>query len=235
MATMKTHRFFVEENLENDGDITITNHTLIHQMRDVLRLRVGDPVILLDGKGNMLHGRVKVLMKKSSIISKENMKKNLIFSKIKIKLCASLIKKDKFEWILQKATEIGVTEFQPVVSVRTEKQNLNMDRADKIVREAAEQSERLDLPTVSQPKSLEEVLEECETNSIALHMEGEKLNVSQFKDGQELCVFVGPEGGWDEKDMDLFKRHNVKIVSLGDQVLRAETASLAATALLLLG
>jgi len=155
---MKTHRFFIDQNLENAGDVIITNQETIHQMKDVLRLRTGDPVILLDGMGNMLQGQIKVLMKKESIISKEKLKKVSTSSKIKIKLCSSMIKKDKYEWVLQKATELGVTEFQPILSERTEKPNLNMDRAVKIIREAAEQSERGDLPNISDIESLEEEL-----------------------------------------------------------------------------
>lgn len=231
---MKTHRFFIEQNLENTDDITITNQDVIHQMKDVLRLRAGDPVILLDGMGNMLHGQIKVLMKKESIISKESLKKISKFPKIKIKLCSSMIKKDKYEWVLQKATELGVTEFQPVLSGRTEKPNLNMDRAVKIIREAAEQSERGDLPIISDIENLEDVLQKCETKMIALHLEGESFDVSQYKDVENICIFIGPEGGWTEKDIELFKGHDVEIVSLGKQVLRAETASIAIAALLLL-
>lgn len=235
---MKTHRFFVDQNLEEPGDITITDQSVIHKMRDVLRLRKGDPVILLDGVGNMLHGQVKVLMKKSSIISKEKMKKvpqDFHSDFVSVKLCSAMIKKDKYEWVLQKCTEIGVSEFQPIISDRTEKLNLNMERADKIVREASEQSERDNLPIVSQPMSLEDVLQNCETLKIAFDGSGEKIEVSQLKSQKELCIFVGPEGGWSEKDIELFKRHDVKIVSLGDRVLRAETASVAVASLLLLG
>lgn len=235
---MKTHRFFVDQNLEKPGDITISDQSVIHKMRDVLRLRKGDPVILLDGMGNMLHGQVKVLMKKSSIISKEKMKKvpqDIHNKSVRIKLCSAMIKKDKYEWVLQKCTELGVIEFQPIISERTEKINLNMERAEKIIREASEQSERNNLPIVSQPEVLEDVLQNCETKKVAFHGSGENINVSQLKSEKELCIFIGPEGGWGDKDMDLFKRHDVQIISLGQNVLRAETASIAVSSLIILG
>jgi len=248
---MKKHRFFIKEKIGNNDKITITDQTMIHQMKDVLRLRSGDHVILLDENdfGKELHGTINTLSKKEAVILKESFdfaqdKENSQFPKNKITLCSSMIKKDKYEWVLQKGTEIGITEFMPVISQRTEKVNLNIERAEKIIREAAEQSERSDLPKLSSPEDLEDVLQflqSRETQIIVLNMGAEKLDVSQFGRSSapelnsfQIAVFIGPEGGWSEKDIDTFKIHDVKFVSLGKNVLRAETASIAITALLLL-
>lgn len=250
---MKTHRFFVEQLLEGKDEIRITEQAIIHQMRDVLRLRVGDPVILLDGTGIEYHGRVKILIKKESIISKEKIKSfsnNSKISKIKVHLFASLIKKDKFEWVLQKATEIGVSRITPVISSRTEKQKLNMERADKIVREASEQSERLDIPFLDEPVDLYDAIQVAKSVSgknskegdanknilIALDMDAPLIDVKKIReDGGNVFVFIGPEGGWDEKDKRMFQQEKVCFMSLGESVLRAETASVSISSLLLLG
>lgn len=241
---MKTHRFFVEQLLEGKDEIRITEQAIIHQMRDVLRLRVGDPVILLDGTGIEYHGRVKILIKKESIISKEKIKSfsnNSKISKIKVHLFASLIKKDKFEWVLQKATEIGVSRITPVISSRTEKQKLNMERADKIVREASEQSERLDIPFLDEPVDLYDAIQVAKRDAnknilIALDMDAPLIDVKKIReDGGNVFVFIGPEGGWDEKDKRMFQQEKVCFMSLGESVLRAETASVAISSLLLLG
>lgn len=235
---MKTHRFFVEQLLEGKDEIRITEQAIIHQMRDVLRLRVGDPVILLDGTGIEYHGRVKILIKKESIISKEKIKsfsnKNKI-NKIRVHLFASLIKKDKFEWVLQKATEIGVSRITPFISSRTEKQKIDMNRADRIIKEASEQSERIDIPFLDEPIYLAEALKVAEGTPIILDMNAPLIDVNQIRETGSVAIFVGPEGGWDEKDKILFDRRKVKYASLGTNVLRAETASIAATSLLLLG
>lgn len=235
---MKTHRFFVDQLLEDKDEIRITKDAVIHQMKDVLRLRVGDPVILLDGTGIEYHGRVKILIKKESIISKEKIKsfsnKNKI-NKIQVHLFASLIKKDKFEWVLQKATEIGVSRITPFISTRTEKQKIDMSRADKIIREASEQSERIDIPFLDEPVSLAHALNAAESIPIILDMDAPLIDVNQLRETNSIAIFIGPEGGWDAKDKILFDKKKVQYASLGTNVLRAETASVAAASLLLLG
>lgn len=232
---MKQHRFFVDTNLEKGEDITLTDHGTFHQMKDVLRLRKGDSVVLLDGQGLEFHGVIKKFLPKEVIVSKQELKKVSKTQKVELHLFASLIKKDKFEWVLQKATELGVTRITPIVSDRTEKLKLNMDRADKIVREASEQSERADVPFVDEPVSLAEALSLCETSATVLHLEGDPINVTQLRETGKVSLFVGPEGGWSEKDLNQFTHTSHEIVSMGDQVLRAETASIAGCSLLLLG
>lgn len=236
LQNMKTHRFFVDLKMPVQGEITLSDREVIHQIKDVLRLRPGNSIALLDGSGTEFHGELSLVSKDKVIVhisDEGTIKKDSNTSKIKMKLFFAMIKKDKAEWVLQKCTELGVSSFHPVLSERTEKPNLNMDRAEKIIKEAAEQSERAELPVLHEIVSLEAALAECETPKIALHMDGERLDVSRFAGG-EVAVFVGPEGGWGEKDMALFKDYGVSLVSINPHVLRAETASVAVSALLLL-
>lgn len=232
---MKQHRFFVKENIEQGGNVILRDPDIIHQIKDVLRLRLGASVVLLDNKSTEFHGELELISKGEIRINEILMKKVSNNSKIKMNLYFSMIKKDKAEWILQKCTEIGVSEFHPVISDRTEKINLNIERAEKIIREASEQSERVDLPKLYEAVSLEKALAEVQPPIVALHINGEKIDVSQHRGSTSaISVFVGPEGGWSETDLDLFKKHNVKLVSIGQNVLRAETASVAVTSLILL-
>lgn len=231
---MKTHRFFVDQNTKLSGEVSITDRELIHQIKDVLRLKVGMSVIFLNRDGKEFHGELTLVSKDGIKASEISIKKSSNFPKLNVKLYFSMIKKDKAEWVLQKCTELGVSEFHPVISERTEKSKINFDRVEKIIREAAEQSERSDLPILFEPIELEQALEECETEKIVLHMEGQKIDVSQLKEQESLAIFIGPEGGWGNKDLELFKKHDVKIVSLGENVLRAETASIAVSSLILL-
>jgi len=230
---MKVHRFFVNEELENKDEITIFDSSVIHQARDVLRLSTGYSIILLDGKNKEFHGKIKLLTKTELVFSKEVMKEYPQPTLRNLTLCASVLKKDKFEWVLQKGTEVGVSHFVPVITTRTEKQKLNMDRAIKIIREASEQSERRILPSLVEPVSLKESLESCETPIYVLNQDGEKFDVNQIKEHRNVSLFVGPEGGFDEKDIDMFKKFNAKFISISPNVLRGETACIVGSALFL--
>lgn len=241
---MKQHRFFINQIITDQEEIALSDTAVIHQIKDVLRLRRGDHIILLDGEGSEFFGEIKDFTNTSLLVSKEKIEKSSNFPKEKINLCFSMVKKDKVEWVLQKCTEIGVSHFKPVISDRTEKSIIKMDRAEKIIKEAAEQSEQAMLPTLEAPQDLERVLEEvtqlCETQNcvrLALHMSGDLLSVShpaESLSGKNIFVFIGPEGGWSEKDIALFEKYGVDLVSIGQSVLRAETASVAIASLLLL-
>ena len=148
---------------------------------------------------------------------------------------SAVLKSDKYDWVIQKLTEIGVSQIQPVISERTEKQNLNYDRMRKIMVEASEQSEKIFVPKLHEIKKLGEVVEQEETEKFYLEISAPKINLSDLKSKNDITIFVGPEGGWGEGDLEIFSKNNVKPVSLGEQVLRAETASVAIATLLLLG
>ena len=232
---MKIHRFFVREEINTkSSEVLLSDPAVVHQIKYVLRLRKNDEVILLNGEGTEFHGRIKILSKSQAVIAKIDVKEKSIKSEIEIHLFVALIKKDKFEWVLQKATELGVSRITPILSDRTEKQKLNMDRADKIVREASEQSGRVDFPFVDEPITLKEAISICET-PIVLDLEGEPIDVTQLRETGNVSIFVGPEGGWSKKDFEQFEKKEYKRVTMGPQILRAETASVAIASLLLLG
>lgn len=234
---MKLHRFFLETKIGNQEKVKIVDSNLIHQIKDVLRFSGGEEVILLDGTGIEFFGRIESVSKKDVVVFKEKVKKasKSESEKIEVHLFASITKKDKFEWVLQKATEIGVSRITPIISERTEKNKLNMDRADKIVREAAEQSERKDLPFVDEPIKLSVALKVSEETPLILDINAPRINLQKIRENKKVCIFVGPEGGWGQRDRELFDKRKVEYVSLGKNVLRAETASVAIASVLLLG
>jgi len=234
---MKQHRFFISQPIADKHILTLSDEKVIHQARNVLRLKKGDPVILLDGLNTEFHGTIEMLAKKIMKISKTEIKKIQQKDKLEVHLFASLIKKDNFEWVMQKATELGVSRITPVISERTVKLKMNMDRGDKIVLEAAEQSGRADTVFLDEPITLKEALSFCETPVMALHTKNGSKPFSEFRETimNNVSVFVGPEGGWGVRDEELFKKKNVPFVTMGSQILRAETASIAVVSLLLLG
>lgn len=159
-------------------------------------------------------------------------------SALKLALAFSLIKKDNVEWIIEKGTELGVSSFVPLVSERSEKKGFNMERARKIVVEAAEQSGRADIPAILDPQSLQEYLSSMYgahgKKVIVFHTEGDVLKKEAMPTAGEAIVFIGPEGGWSPAEVVLFKEGKADIVKLDAPVLRAETAAIAVSAMLLL-
>jgi 16S rRNA (uracil1498-N3)-methyltransferase len=152
----------------------------------------------------------------------------------KIFLFQSIIKKDKFEWVVEKATELGVTDIVPVLAERSEKKDLNIERLRKIAIEASEQCGRGDVPMISTARR---GLDECLTTDcqkMVLHLEGENFITAKrsLEEGDgPIGVFIGPEGGWSPDEVEMFHKNNVPIYSLGKQVLRAETAAIATLSL----
>ncbi len=240
---MKIHRFYVEEEMGKKGEkeqISLTNPELLHQMSKVFRFKAGDTVILFDGTGGETVCEITLLTKKIAEFSVKERREGLVVPAQKVTMYLSLIKKDNFEWVLQKGTELGVTRFVPVISERSEKKDLNMERARKIVVEATEQSGWASVPEVNDPVLLADVLESKESiseNLIAFHLEGKRFEKSVLvgmAGKASLGILIGPEGGFSEKEIVLFKSKNIPIYSLGKQTLRAETAGVAIASLLLL-
>lgn len=230
---MKLHRFFVEPSAISGKAIILTDKNVIGQIKKVLRLRVGDKVIFLNGRGEefvsvieeVTNSEIKAYIEESEVNKNE--------PNLKITLCQALCKKDKFEWVLQKGTEVGVSEFVPVLADRSEKTGLNLERAEKILREAAEQSERGIIPKLYDMRSFSEALRQAQGEKIILDKSGEPIKKITNKLTDQLTIFVGPEGGWTETEIDLAKSAGAKIVSTGSTVLRTETAGMVAAAILL--
>jgi 16S rRNA (uracil1498-N3)-methyltransferase len=232
---MRPHRFFIEEKLEGKQKLTITRKDLIHQWKNVFRLQSGDKVILLDHTGYEFSFKICSISNKDVDIELIDVTQNNNVSHREIWLFASLIKKDNFEWILEKGTELGISHFVPILSERSEKKGLNIERAKKIIKEAAEQSGRATLPELHDIVSLEDAV--SSQNSIHLvcfSPTGEKFEMKNFDQFKKLGFFIGPEGGWSEKELEFFKEKKVPTYSLGTQILRAETAAIAVSSLLLL-
>jgi 16S rRNA (uracil1498-N3)-methyltransferase len=231
---MKLHRFFIAPSLIRGKEIVATDKDLINQLKNVLRLKNGDEVLFLDGSGKEYKTVIKQLS--NSVIDAEIVEtlENKNEPELKITLYQSLCKKDKFEWILQKGTEVGISAFAPIITERTEKTGLNVERAEKILKEAAEQSERGIIPKLFEIEKFGEVIKRIEGEKILLDRSGENIKTyTLIANRYTLSLFVGPEGGWTEEELKLAKNSGAKIISLGPRVLRTETAGMVSAAILL--
>ena len=233
---MKLHRFFINPNSIQGESIFLDDPETIDQIKKVLRLKTGDEVLFLDGSGKEYRTAIKEIG--NSVIKGEVIEslQNQNEPELKITLYQALCKKDKFEWILQKGTEVGISEFVPVITERTEKLGLNRERADKILKEAAEQSERGIIPKLLETQNFEDMIKNAVWEKIILDKSGEKISSrlsSVVGRKSNVNLFVGPEGGWTEQELKISKESGAKIISLGPRVLRAETAGIIAAAILL--
>ncbi len=250
---MRLHRFFIEEQLRNKKEITILEEELLHQLKHVFRLNAGDKLILLDNSGYEYMSEILLLTKSKAEIKilSSDLSENIPNTDKEVWLFASLIKKDNFEWIIEKTTELGISHIVPVISARTEKKELNIERAHKIIKEASEQSGRGIMPLLHDTRNLEDAIahaQEQNINLIAFHLDGDAFNLDHVLHNQSKLekslgissehkksgILIGPEGGWSDNEILLFKTKNIPIYSMGKQVLRTETAAIAICALILL-
>ncbi|MDP2647960.1 MAG: RsmE family RNA methyltransferase [Candidatus Yanofskybacteria bacterium] len=226
---MRLNRFIIEAPLRS-GRMVISNESLARQLKSVLKLKTGEKIIISDGGGNESTATIISFGKDSVEIELENILKNRKEPKRKVSLYCSVLKAGNFEFAVQKATEIGVYEIIPVISSRTIKTNIRPDRLKKIIREAAEQSGRAVIPNLVESLSLEESFARARGSGVVFcDFSGNSLNLGMMGPNEgSRGVFIGPEGGWSEDEVNQARKQNFEIVSLGPLTLRAETAAVVA-------
>ncbi len=223
---MKIHRFFGKFVIVDKG-IKIDKKEIVHQIKNVLHLKVGEKILLCDENKSEYMAEITHMEKdiNTKIISLE---KNKNESKRNIHLYLSILKKENFELAVQKAVEVGVSTITPIITERTVKLNIKKERILKIIKEAAEQSERGIIPELKDIANFNDVLKEKRDGiTFFCDRSGNNLNYSlkNIKEHDAINIFIGPEGGWSENELKNAKRNKFFIVSLGKFTLRGETAA----------
>ncbi len=228
---MKKHRFLVEADLTGSSLLIQDSH-LVNQWRKVLRLSPGKMVILFDGKGGEVsaeidswQGRDQVKIKLMDDYTLVNVNTNR-----KVTLYVSILKKDNFDLVIQKATELGVDCLVPIISERTVKTGLVIKRLEKIIKESTEQCGRLQLMRLEETLTFSEAISMAGKTADSVffcHQEGG--SDVEVGSGKNIAVFVGPEGGWTESELKIAQENKAQVVSLSNNVLRAETAAIIAS------
>lgn len=230
---MRVHRFYVSPDIEKSHDFWLHDERLLHQWKNVLRYSPGQEAVLFDGQGHDALYRIEAITDKEAHLIHVTDFEPKLPSK-DIYLFWSLLKKDKNDWVLQKCTELGVSHFVPLIADRSEKTGFNLERAHKIVIEAAEQCGRSDIPNVREPFKVETALNEFATKLQLFICEQEQVTDNgQQKTKNSVGVLIGPEGGWSDAEKVLFEKMNINHLNLHDFTLRAETACVAAVTRLL--
>jgi 16S rRNA (uracil1498-N3)-methyltransferase len=217
------HRFFARV----DGQIARLSAAQLHQLRHVLRLRDGDEMAVFDGSGSEWVARLN-----GERAELDRRLDDEVEPRTRLTLFQAAIKPQRFEFVLQKATEVGVSRFVPFTSERSVATGGRAERWRSIVAEAAEQSGRRIVPDVSPQLTFGQAIDEAVEATAIMPWEGAAGPRLAAATGP-LALIVGPEGGFSEVEVDCARKKGVTIVSLGRRVLRSETAAIVAAALLL--
>jgi 16S rRNA (uracil1498-N3)-methyltransferase len=221
---MALQRFFGEFDFSKKA-VKIADTGQLNQLQNVLRLKAGDEVILCDGRGNEALAEIADLDESHALLFVKKITANDRELPRRITLFCSVLKKENFEWVVQKAAEVGIARIVPIVTERTVKLGLPDDRLQKIAQEAAEQSGRGVVPEITAITDLGGALNGAIGTNLMFDVSGENLNPQALKNVKEISIWIGPEGGWTENELAAAKAKNFIIVNLGKLTLRAETAA----------
>lgn len=222
---MKIHRF-ITQNYKKEGNIVfILDENIIHQIKQVLKIIPGEQIKLIDSEALtetlLLIKQIDKKEIRADIISTEKIEKEFGGT-----LACAILKGDHFDLVVEKSTELGMQKIIPLITDRVIKKSINKERLQKIATEASEQSGRISVPEITEPQKLKDFLEENKGKKIYFAHISEKEQTNIEKEG---VVCVGPEGGFTDGEISLFEEYNTIPLSLGKNVLRAETAAIVAS------
>lgn len=235
---MRIPRIYVDQALEVSRQVELSSDRA-HYVSNVLRLAPGRRLIVFNGQGGEFRAELLQAGKKQAVIRLDDYVDQNRESPLDVELAIGLSRGDRMDWIVQKATELGVTRISPLYAERTEVK-LRGPRLDKKMQHwkqiavgACEQCQRNRLPELSEPMALSDFLAQCNSErKLLLHPDTENPAVSAEQNVRSVAVLVGPEGGFGEAEVALAKESQFETWQLGPRILRTETAPIAVLALL---
>jgi 16S rRNA (uracil1498-N3)-methyltransferase len=220
--------FYAPPSQINNGFVELLDQEAMHASR-VMRVKEGDRLTVVDGRGGWYEGPIRRITKKSLQVEVAD-QKHIALSKPALMLGMGIIKKrDRLEFAVEKAVELGATEIYLFRSEHTIKENVRMDRLEAIARSAMKQSLRAWLPEITLFHSLDEMLASVSDAMLLVaheKVDSEQSNIDLRKlNAEKLLLLVGPEGGFSSNEIEKLKQQGANLVSLGNNRLRAETAA----------
>ena len=228
---MNNIRLFFSETLSTNMSGKL-DKSQSHYVNKVMRVKENEVFSLFNSSGEW---EAKILSISKNIVEfnitkqlrqKENSKE--------LWLAFSPIKSNYFNFMIQKATELGVTKFLPMIFDRTIVRKVNKERLEKVIIEAAEQSNRINVPTIEKPQSLDLFLKNSKVDLIFtdLNTKNRKIDLDQLT-SNPTCVIIGPEGDFSEEERDkILKFRGVQPIKINDNILRSETAVISALSII---
>lgn len=228
----KNFRLYINEELETGKMITLPDNQS-HYLKNVVKYEPDDFISCFDNKNGEFLCRIKGVNKKAVTLEVCEKTKELSLCP-DIWLLFAPLKKDKTDFIIEKATELGCRKIQPVITKRTITETVKLERFAAQSIEAAEQCRRTDLPEIEAPQKLTQILDGWDDNRILYYMD-ETLQSRPFSEtllketSAKAAILIGPEGGFSTEELTLLRTSPfAKGASLGSRILRAETAAAAA-------
>ena len=229
-----TRRRFIADSWDHDTNTAILTGDQASHLSRVLRAEPGQVFDVV--AGGFLH-RAEIFSVTDSQVSFTLHEELEVDNPLPLHLLLAVFKFDRFEWAVEKATELGVTKITPILARRTEKHlaqsaEKRVERWRRIALEAAKQSRRSDVPTIHPPATLKQAItaEQAPTRILLSETEQQQTLAAALAahSGTQIALAIGPEGGWTSEEMALFTHHEWQHVTLGPRILRAETAAIAA-------
>ena len=228
---MSNIRLFCKESLS----INLTgklDKSQSHYVGKVMRIKIGDVFSLFNSSGEW---EAKILNFKKNIVEfKVTQKLRQKENSKEIWLAFSPIKSNYLNFMIQKATELGVTKFLPIIFDRTIVRKINKERLEKIIIEASEQSNRISVPPIEDPKYLKEFLKNKKVDLIFtdLNSRNKKLELDRLT-GNPICIIIGPEGDFSEEEREqILDFKGVQPIKINENILRSETAVISALSII---
>ncbi|MCS6305514.1 MAG: 16S rRNA (uracil(1498)-N(3))-methyltransferase [Nitrospira sp.] len=235
--------FFVSPQCITPPTLSITGD-LLHHLRDSLRVTIGETLWFGDGQDTKYRAEITDVSKQTVTGRILETVPEPLRHTPRLILGQSLLKGEKMDWVIQKATELGVAKLVPiesrhsVVQLKTDRVDHQLARWQRIALEAAQQSEQWRIPPIATPKSLAALLASRTTGTITLMLaerrEGKSLQTVELPQDVtgSVLVLIGPEGGWSQEEVQIAEQAGVAFITLGQQILRSETAAIAAISIL---
>ena len=225
--------FFFSENI-NNSTIILDSMEFRHCIK-VMRNNVGDRVSVIDGKGNLYKGKIKIINRGNCEILIDDVIEDYCKKEYYTHIAISPIKNhDRLEWFVEKAIEIGVDEISFINCSRTLRKKIKIDRLHRTAITALKQTLKAKLPTINNPISIDDFIKECNNaNKFICHLENQdRKSLFEFKQDikkhSNTCILIGPEGDFSLDEISMLIDSGFDSITLGDSRLRTETAGVVA-------
>lgn len=227
---MKKYHYFITSFPHTATYHDITDKELTHRLVRVLKIGIGETIVLCDGNGFEAEACIEAASMQSVRVQLRNVRPSTHELPYTVRLCVAMVKRDVYETVVKQATELGVHHIVPIISERTIKTSLSHTRLQKIIREAAEQSERGFLPVLHPPVPFKKSFDTISSLVFFFDRSGMsvQLHVSKNdKSSSVVTIYIGPEGGWTNQEIEYARSREAIVLSLGQTVFRTDTAVVA--------
>jgi 16S rRNA (uracil1498-N3)-methyltransferase len=223
------HRIYTPKLLSEKSTITLMNAEY-HYIRNVLRLEINNKLRIFNRSHEYLANIIELGKKEITLLIEKHIKSNIVEKKLIF--AVAIIKNEKMSDMVSMLTQIGVTNIMPIITKRVVNRHFKRDKYVKVAIEAAEQCERLSIPEINEPMLFQEFMINNNSKIVYGHERLEQNTVLDFSSLDEETIFmIGPEGGFALEELQMLEEYKAFPISLGDNILRAETAALTLAAI----